>query len=106
MTLQFLIQHSDSECQSLLMQITCDPDSTHPSGFKEKISSKGIQGRASKFVDANEVKQIWRNQDLTLSHKSQVKHFLCSTHYLVRNDCLPKPDASKEKRIVGTFTLG
>ena len=29
---------------------TCDPDPTHPSGFKEKISSKGIQGRALNTV--------------------------------------------------------
>ena len=33
-------------CSKTYSVITCDPDPTHPSGFKEKISSKGVQGRA------------------------------------------------------------
>ena len=33
-------------CSKTYSVITCDPDPTHPSGFKEKISSKGIQGRS------------------------------------------------------------
>ena len=37
-------------CSKTYSVITCDPDPTHPSGFKEKISSKGIQARALKDV--------------------------------------------------------
>ena len=37
-------------CSKTYSVITCDPDPTHPSGFKEKISSKGIQGRALNTV--------------------------------------------------------
>ena len=33
-------------CSKTYSVITCDPDPKQPSGFKEKISSKGIQGRA------------------------------------------------------------
>ena len=37
-------------CSKTYSVITADPDPTHPSGFKEKISSKGIQGRALNTV--------------------------------------------------------
>ena len=37
-------------CFKTYSVITCDPDNKHPSGFKEKINSKGIQGRALKDV--------------------------------------------------------
>ena len=33
-------------CSKTYSVITSDTDTTHPSGFKEKISSKGIQARA------------------------------------------------------------
>ena len=37
-------------CSKTYSIITCDPDPTHPTGFKEKISSKGIQARALQKV--------------------------------------------------------